>query len=183
MVARSTQGNEANHCHVIGGWPLLERLSLQGSSVSLKLVSPSLRDLSIYGMDDLETCKVVSPALSKLYVALCPRLDVSSMILPSLEYVDVHNCNVSAMILTCVEVVSFSDDVITCFNERGSYKPACQERRATLPLAYTFIFLVTWVPQSMMDKDGVSHAWMFIRERGDEHDDTFFRLCDHGKNN
>ena len=60
------------------------------------------------------------------------------MLLPSLEYVNVHFCNVSAMILTHVENVFFSDDVITCLNERGSYKHAFWQRRAVLRLAYTF---------------------------------------------
>ena len=138
MVARRTDGNEGNHRHVIEGWPLLERLQMDGSSVNVTLVCPSLSDLSIGKMDDLETCKVVSPVLSELCVYSCPRLDVSSMIVPSLEYVNVSICNVSAMILTHVEVVFFSYDVITCLDERGSYKRAFWQRRVVLLLAYTF---------------------------------------------
>ena len=113
MVARRTHGNEVNRRHVIEGWPVLQRLYLRGSFVDVTLVCPSLRYLSICGMHDLKTCKVVSPVLSELFVEFCPLLDVSSMILPSLENVDVYNCNVSAMAMT------FYDDVITCLNERG----------------------------------------------------------------
>ena len=97
IVARRTHGNEANHLDVIEGWPVLECLHLCGPSVDMTLVCPSLRDLQIIVMSDLKTCKVVSPLLSKLRVVVCPRLDVSSMLQPSLEYVDVHDCNVSAM--------------------------------------------------------------------------------------
>ena len=103
MVARRTHGNEANHRHVIKSWLLLERLNLQTpafqrSSVDVTLVCPSLRDLAVNGLNELEMCKVASPVLSKLRVDSCPRLDVSSMILPSLEYVDVLDCNVSALL-------------------------------------------------------------------------------------
>ena len=111
MMARRTHGNEARHSHVIEGWPLLEQLILQGpsvherfdlsgTSVNVTLVCPSLRDLTITGMDDLETCEVVSLVLSKLGVQFCPCLDVSSMILPSLEFVDVSYCNVSSISMT-----------------------------------------------------------------------------------
>ena len=97
MVAHRTHGNEENHRHVIEGWMLLEQLNLHGCSVDVTLVCPSLRDLTISGMQSLKTCKVVSLVLSELCLKSCPHLDVSSMILPSLECVDVLKCNVSAM--------------------------------------------------------------------------------------
>ena len=153
MVARRTHGNKANHRHVIEGWPLLKRLDLTGSFVNVTLACPSLLDLSVADMHNLKTCRVVSPVLSKLCVDSCPHLDVSSMILPSLEYVDVLKCNVSAMILICVEVVSFSDDIITCLNERGSYNCACWQRRAVLLLPYTFFISFFWC-------EGVEGAYM-----------------------
>ena len=111
MMARRTHENEARHSHVIEGWLLLEQLILQGpsvherfdlsgSSVNVTLVCPSLRNLTITDMDALETCKVVSPVWSKLGVEFCRCLDVSSMILPSLEFVDVDYCNVSSISMT-----------------------------------------------------------------------------------
>lgn len=103
MVTLPTHGNEANHRHVIEGYPLLEILNLwgdwgsEGCAVDVTLVCPCLRDLHIDEMKNLETCKVVSPVLSDLFVEWCPLLDVSSMIQPSLQIVGVYNCNVSVM--------------------------------------------------------------------------------------
>ena len=110
-MARRTDRNEARHSHVIEGWLLLEQLilkgpsfherfDLSGTSVNVTLVCPSLRDLTIKSIDTLETCKVVSPVWSKLGVKFCPCLDVSSMILPSLEFVDLDYCDVSSISMT-----------------------------------------------------------------------------------
>ena len=102
MGAQQTHDRTTNPEYVIGGWSSLERLVLQGAynsgtCVHMTLDFPNLRHLTIENRHELETCRVLSPLLTGLYVRNCPMLDVSSLMLPSLEYVDIHDCNVRAM--------------------------------------------------------------------------------------
>ena len=86
LVTAQIDEEDEHSSLTIKDWPSLERLWLQGSTkvVSLTLICPNLRVLSIFEMKKLETCRLDVPMLRELNLISCPLLDVSSMMLPSL---------------------------------------------------------------------------------------------------
>ena len=66
-----------------------------GKIVSLTLDCPKLRTLNVCDLWELKSCVLVSSAISHLIVDKCPYLDASSMILPTLESIDLMETFVS----------------------------------------------------------------------------------------
>ena len=70
-------------------------MSRLDGTVSLTLDCPKLRTVEVSQLWELDSCVLVSSAISDLMVSQCPSLDASSMIVPTLESIDLMETFVS----------------------------------------------------------------------------------------